>query len=79
MRFIFKFIFCISKNHNSNAVATGLFPVQEVRAYFEEKKFCYLTFSKMGHYSGVTSKAFQNSENVGQKLGNAWASFVVHN
>ena len=31
------------------------------------------------HYSGVSGKAFQNSENVGQKLGNAWATFVVHN
>ena len=31
------------------------------------------------HYSGVSGKAFQNSENVGQKLGNEWATFVVHN
>ena len=30
------------------------------------------------HYCGVTGKAFQNSEHVGQKLENAWASFVVH-
>ena len=43
-----------------------------------ERKLCFQGSVKY-HYSGVTGKAFQNSENVGQKLGNAWASFVVHN
>ena len=31
------------------------------------------------NYSGLAGKAFQNSENGGQKLANAWASFTAHN